>query len=278
MVVVMDTKTQVNGLNLFLSVVFGEETRLSSLLADQGFRRQQLDLLREHYLNPLVAEFVELIKRTLTDGDADEKLFNIMSRCYGMDGEDPSPIGVAGQQLGLGPEQTQKLFDAALRRCRQKTWQTALLKGLHNIAIQQLESGGERPPATHVVTALQALGEFRTAAENERQAYETRRAEILKTVQPQLDALDAEQLPLLEAHDREIAKLEAEIKNDVLLLGATVQGPGIRAVYSRGRVTWDNRGLQQYSQLHPEVLEYRKVGNPIVVIRSTKGDSQDTES
>jgi len=84
--------------------------------------------------------------------------------------------------------------------------------------------------------------------------YDAKRAEILKQVQAELDALDAEYVPLLESVDENIALLETKIKTDVLLHGESVQGGTFRAVYTKGRTSWDSNGIEKYAELHPDVL------------------------
>jgi prefoldin subunit 5 len=97
--------------------------------------------------------------------------------------------------------------------------------------------------------------------------YEAKRTEILKQVQAELDALQAEYDPLLEAAERNVSELEAEIKNDVLLGGESVMTDVYQALYMRGRVTWDTEGIDKYAVAHPEVLKYRKQGQPNVTLR-----------
>jgi hypothetical protein len=70
-----------------------------------------------------------------------------------------------------------------------------------------------------------------------------------------------------EAVDENIAKLTAEIKNDVLQLGGTVKGEHMMAVWSKGRVSWDTKALDGVVALHPELAQFRKEGEPSVSIR-----------
>ena len=60
---------------------------------------------------------------------------------------------------------------------------------------------------------------------------------------------------------------EARLKAAILLQGASVQRGDVRVVYTRGRVTWDRKGLEQYIELHPEAAPYRKVGPPMAYVR-----------
>jgi hypothetical protein len=102
--------------------------------------------------------------------------------------------------------------------------------------------------------------------------YESKRAEILKKIQGELDALDLEYKPVLEAAEENVAALENEIKTDVLLYSETVSGGSYRASYSQGRVSWDNEGMTKYAASHPDVLQFRKQGNPIVSLRVVSKD------
>jgi hypothetical protein len=72
---------------------------------------------------------------------------------------------------------------------------------------------------------------------------------------------------VLEAAQENIAVLENEIKTDVLLYGESVSGGMYRAVYTQGRVSWDNDGMARYAASHPDVLQFRKQGRPIVSLR-----------
>jgi uncharacterized protein YqeY len=72
-----------------------------------------------------------------------------------------------------------------------------------------------------------------------------------------------------EAVDENIAKLTAEIKDEVLANGATVKGEHMMAVFTKGRVSWDTKGLDGYVVAHPEVSQFRKEGEPSVAIRKS---------
>ncbi|MDP1779898.1 MAG: hypothetical protein Q8K73_06465, partial [Anaerolineales bacterium] len=87
-----------------------------------------------------------------------------------------------------------------------------------------------------------------------------------------LDALDSEYKPILESAEENIAALENEIKTDVLLHGESVSAGSYRATYSQGRISWDNDGLSKYADTHPEVIKFRKQGQPIVSLRIVNKD------
>lgn len=67
-----------------------------------------------------------------------------------------------------------------------------------------------------------------------------------------------------------IASIKAAIKDDTLALGSTVKGTDYMAVWAKGRVTWDNKGLGGYMIAHPEIEAFRREGKPSVSIRRRK--------
>ena len=176
------------------------------------------------------------------------------------------------ETYSYSPEYLRKLFEEIIHRCQSKTWQTELKKNLKYIVVQQLGQMNERPSRDHVAEKLERLSNLRNAAEFARLDYETKRTQILKQVQAELDALDAEYKPVMERAEENIAALENEIKTDVLLHGESVSGGMYRATYTQGRVTWDNEGMTSYAALHPDVLPFRKQGQPIVTLRILNKD------
>ena len=47
---------------------------------------------------------------------------------------------------------------------------------------------------------------------------------------------------------------------------------GIAPPYTHGRVSWDNDGMANYAVSHPDVLQFRKQGQPIVSLRVVNRD------
>jgi hypothetical protein len=66
----------------------------------------------------------------------------------------------------------------------------------------------------------------------------------------------------------EITAQEAAIKEYVLATGATAHGTYLQAIIMAPRITWDTKSMAVYANLHPDVLAYRKVGEPTVQIRA----------
>src|SRR5262245_27250687 len=81
------------------------------------------------------------------------------------------------------------------------------------------------------------------------------------------------QVIITECREREtqlraaIAVQEAAVKEYVLATGAGAHGTYLQAIIIAPRITWDTKSMQVYATMHPEVLAYRKVGEPTVQIR-----------
>jgi hypothetical protein len=88
-------------------------------------------------------------------------------------------------------------------------------------------------------------------------------------IKARLEEIEMEFAQRVEAVDENIAALEEEIKNDVIQHGTTVRGTFLRAVWNKGRVTWNTKAMDGYASTHPEILEFRKEGQPFVSIKKT---------
>jgi hypothetical protein len=245
---------------------------LSALLCELGFARSQVEQLQAGHLESVVTQFLEVIHKRLTSDSGKDTYYQILSRRYGLDGEPHQQLSAIAEKHGYSPEYLRQLFEEIIRRCQSKTWQTELRKSLKYIAVSQLGKMDARPTSDYVAEKLERLSNLRNAAEFTRLDYETKRTVILKQIQAELDALDSEYKPVLEAAEENIAVLENEIKTDVLLCGESVSGGMYRASYTQGRVSWDNEGMTKYAALHPDVLQFRKQGQPTVSLRVANRD------
>jgi AraC-like DNA-binding protein len=263
----MDFKIQLAGLNELLAAIYGSETQLNTLLRDLGFEQIQIEQLRDKHLEALVSKFLESIHERLTSDSGKDVYYQILSRRYGLNGEPPESLEAVARKRNISREYLGQLFKDILDRCRTKTAQNEFRKNLKHLAVAQLAATSDRPTREHVAGKLERLTNLRGAADITRLDYEAKRAEILKKVQAELDVLDAEYKPLLEAADENIAALETEIKTDVLLHGESVSGGTYRAVYMQGRVSWDNEGITKYAIMHPDVLKFRNQAQPTVSLR-----------
>ena len=99
--------------------------------------------------------------------------------------------------------------------------------------------------------------------------------QLIELMGPEIAALVNEARASFEAQS---AMLSAEIQGAteavkalVLAAGTTVKGQRLQAVWQKGRVTWDTKGLDGYALAHPEVsLMFRKEGEPTVSIRGVR--------
>jgi hypothetical protein len=263
----MDIKMQLSGLNELLAVIYGNDRCLDTLLRELGFEQTQTEQLQDGNLEPIVAQFLQVIHERLTSTSGKDTYYQVLSRRYGLDGEPRQQLSAIAEEHGFSPEYLRQLFEEIIHRCQSRTWQIELKKSLKHIVIAQLGKMRERPTSEYVTEKLERLTNLRNAAEFTRLDYETKRTEILKQIRSELDALDSEYKPVLEAAEENIATLENEIKTDVLLYGKTISGGMYCAAYTHGRVSWDNEGMAKYAASHPDVLQFRKQGQPIVSLR-----------
>jgi len=268
----MDFKTQLKGLNELLSVIYGDEMDLNTLLSELGFEQTQTGQLHDVHLESIVGQFLVVIHKRLTSDTGKDTYYQILSRRYGLDGEPREQLSAIAVKHGFSPEYLRNLFEEIMQRCKSKTWQVELKKNLKYIVVDQFGKMNERPVREHVAAKLERLSNLRGAADVARLNYEAKRAEILKQIQAELDALDSEYRPVLESVEENIATLENEIKTDVLMYGESISGGSYRASYTQGRVSWDNEGMIKYAASHPDVLQFRKQGQPIVSLRVISTD------
>jgi hypothetical protein len=86
-------------------------------------------------------------------------------------------------------------------------------------------------------------------------------------IKARLEEIEAEFGDKRQAVDEKITELEGEIKEQVLRNGASVKGTFLRVVYHTGRITWDTKSLDAYARARPEILGFRKQGEPFVSIQ-----------
>ncbi len=268
----MDATAQLKGLDRFLTSIYGEETHLASMIDALGFEPEQARMLHEDCLPDVMGQFLEVIRKKLTSGEKDQ-WFRILNRRFGLDGEPALSMEEAARILEIDALSASQAEADALHKCRFKATLSGFEKELHRIALAELSSSGDHPPKEQIARKLKRLADLHAAVDLAQMDYDNKRNEILKAVQAELDALEEEYQPLLDAAQENVTTLEGEIKNDVLLGGETVTTDVYQAVYMHGRIGWDNDGINNYARTHPEILKYRKEGRPTVSIRTVgKGE------
>lgn len=264
----MDFATQLSGLNQFLATAYGKETHINSLLTSLGFENTQVDLLNDGNLENLVTEFVAAIKEKLSSGSGKgDRAFQVACRRYGLDGDAPETAESIAKKHSISAQYVRQLEEEALQKSRLKSTLSDFRKSLQNLAVAELSKLAPAPTKSYVSEKLFRLTNLQADTDLTRMDYNEKRTELLEKVQAELDALDAEYKPIFDTAEQEITALTAEIKNDVLLRGESLQGGAYYAVYVQGRSTWDNDGMKKYAAAHPEVLKFRKAGQASVTLR-----------
>jgi hypothetical protein len=160
-------------------------------------------------------------------------------------------------RVARGDEEPITDFERAWVKFSQLRAQSGTTGSFRSGSIGPLETAGR----------IARLAEAKRYVTELKDEYEHRRESVMEQIRAQLEALDAEFCDRLREADEEVSRLEDEVKEAVREAGASVKHEGIHAIYMRGRVTWDSRGLSSYAETHPEVLDFRRVGNPSVSIR-----------
>lgn len=103
------------------------------------------------------------------------------------------------------------------------------------------------------------------ALELERQA--ARDAILTPELKQKVNEIDIEFSGKAQGAQANIAELTEQIKADVLASAKSVKTEHLQAVFAKGRVSWDTRGVEGFALAHPELMAYRKEGEPSVGIR-----------
>jgi hypothetical protein len=123
--------------------------------------------------------------------------------------------------------------------------------------------------STSSLTAkIDALSDARDAQTALRLAWEAGRDRILEQVKEELTALDAEYTPQLATVQETATTLEAEVRAEVLRVGISCKGTRLHVIWVKGRVSWDTKALDGYAAAHPEMLQFRKEGEPSISMRN----------
>ena len=85
-------------------------------------------------------------------------------------------------------------------------------------------------------------------------------------IRSRLDEIEAEFAGKMEIIEANIDALEEEIRQEALLQQASIKGTFLRVIWHKGRISWDTKSLDDYARSHPEVIAFRKQGEPYVSI------------
>ncbi len=123
-----------------------------------------------------------------------------------------------------------------------------------------------------IIKALDQLAEYQFQLD----ALRLREEELIATLTPkipdeiknQINDVHAEFATQRSGAETNAAELKEEIKAAIIEQGVSHKGAHIHAVYVKGRVSWDTKGVEGYALAHPELMAYRKEGEPSVTFRN----------
>jgi hypothetical protein len=97
--------------------------------------------------------------------------------------------------------------------------------------------------------------------------YQAERYAALEPVREALTALEVRYKPQIGELQAALAQAEERLKAVVLATGHSAKGAGYHAIWTRGKVRWDDAFLQGYAAAHDEILQGRLEGEPYVTLR-----------
>lgn len=86
-------------------------------------------------------------------------------------------------------------------------------------------------------------------------------------VKEKMEEIIAEYKPKLEGLEHKRDALERELKAATIARGFTIKGNFHAFTFVKGRTTWDSKSLEGYAAAHPEILAFRKIGEPSVSVK-----------
>lgn len=117
---------------------------------------------------------------------------------------------------------------------------------------------------------LDKLAELQARLEQARVGKQKAVDAVLAPVQSELTRIEEQYAGQLTDLEKDIAFLDADVRSDVLNLGESVKATFLHAVWAKGRVSWDDKGLMGYAVVHPDVLAFRGEGKPSVSLRKVE--------
>jgi multidrug resistance efflux pump len=145
--------------------------------------------------------------------------------------------------------------------------------GQYDAAMEQMEQAAEERAMTiqQMIAHLEELYARRDLA----QADYTERYNAILTPEQRaaIAQLDSEHAETMEEISEAVKAAEEQVKAQVAACGETIKGQRWQAVYSKPRVSWDTRRLEQYAKANDMgIFEFRKEGTPSVSIRAIKAE------
>ena len=90
---------------------------------------------------------------------------------------------------------------------------------------------------------------------------------ITDEIKQQLKDIEAEFAPDFEQVDNYIKDLEAQVKEMGVQYGGSVDSEFMKAVFNKGRSSWDSKKLEGMALVYPAILECQKTGSPYISLK-----------
>jgi len=116
-----DTLRQLDALNNWLSDVYGEEARFSTLLIEAGFSEVEIEQIKREHLSEFLQAVIDLMAEYTDDqsGEGRNRLtMQLMVQCYGLIDGKPQDRYVIGHSVGVCGERIRQLVNRRLRLYR----------------------------------------------------------------------------------------------------------------------------------------------------------------
>lgn len=138
----MSLKTQVVGFNQYLTNVYGEELRVSTLLLRLGFSAEEVETLRATCLDPFLDDLLTALAAQFAAGQGGARLFDIVFRRYGLDGQEPATLQQLADQYEISRERIRQLEKKAMNRRRNSHQRDILEQNVRDVARTHLAGLG----------------------------------------------------------------------------------------------------------------------------------------
>ena len=139
------TKIKVMGLNTFLVAIYDPDIRIGGLLQKIGYDTRQIQSLCANRLEKLVDGCILLLNQRIVAYSGGERLYKVVSRRYGLDGEPPQTLQDIGADLEVSHQRAYQLEQRVLRRFRGKSNKKLIEAGLKVLADNLLEKVPKGP-------------------------------------------------------------------------------------------------------------------------------------
>lgn len=128
-----DTHNRLNALNAWLADVFGEGTRLSTLLQQAGVSDDDISAIKAQHLDQFLAAVVDFIAG-MSEGLDGARRTEIMLRRYGLVSGQPKTLQNVGESFGVTRERIRQIVKKRLVYMRNKRRREAIVQAVVTIA------------------------------------------------------------------------------------------------------------------------------------------------